>query len=139
MDLSGQVRKFQLTLAQFAMLELLYRRGALNQRKLAEELMVSDGEITHLVETLRKRNLATRRRRPKDRRFILISITSFGRWYMGYAEPSAVRIVARRLDPLSADEQEELIRLCAKIEAGEGERPDEKEIDLARDYVQEGR
>ena len=133
-DLSRQLGKFDLTAAQFGMMELLYRRGALTQRELAGELKVSDAEITHLVEALYRKDLAARKKRARDRRYILINLTSYGKWYMGHAEPSAVRIMARRLEALAAEEQEELIRLCGEIERERGEMTEEKEIDIERDY-----
>ncbi|MHA1169387.1 MAG: MarR family transcriptional regulator, partial [Candidatus Hodarchaeales archaeon] len=108
--------------------------GALTQRELAGELKVSDAEVTHLVEALYKKNFAARKRRARDRRYILINLTSFGKWFMGHAEPSAVRIMARKLEPLAAEEQEELIRLCSEIERERGEMEEEKEIDIERDY-----
>jgi len=118
-SLSRQVRKFKLSEAQFGMLELLYREGTMTQKEIAGELGVSYGEITHLVEKLREKKMAARRRRAIDRRFIVIGITSFGRWYMEYAEPSAVKIIADGMKLLAAEEQEELMRLCKKVEEGE--------------------
>ncbi len=117
-QLSKQVRKFKLSEAQFGMLELLYREGTMTQKELAEELRVSYGEITHLVKVLLEKDMAARRRRASDRRYIVISITSYGKFYMKYAEPSAVKIVADGMKALAVEEQEELMRLCGKVEEG---------------------
>ena len=117
-QLSMQVRKFELSEAQFGMLELLYREGTMTQKELAKELRVGYAEITHLVEALRAKRLAARRRKPSDRRYIVISITSNGKWYMKFAEPSAVKIVTEWFKKLQSEEQEELMRLCNKVEKG---------------------
>ena len=133
-DLARQLRKFDLTLAQFAMMQLLYRRGHMTQGELAEELGVSAAEITHLVETLRKKRFVARQKRTKDRRYIVIRITADGKFLMKFAEPSSVRITSHRLEPLTPDEQEELIRMCERIVAERTEIPEEKLIDMIRDY-----
>ena len=95
---------------------------------------VSAAEVTHLVETLRKKRFVARQRRTKDRRFIVIRITGEGKFLMKFAEPSSVRITSHRLEPLTPDEQEELIRMCERIVAERTEIPEEKLIDMIRDY-----
>jgi len=117
-QLSKHTRKFKLSEAQFGMLELLYREGTMMQKELARELRVGYSEITHLVEVLRAKKFAVRRRRPSDRRYIVISITSYGKWFMEFAEPVSVKIVTDWFKRLQKEEQEELMRLCNKVEKG---------------------
>jgi MarR family 2-MHQ and catechol resistance regulon transcriptional repressor len=114
-ELSRHARKFQLTEAQFEMMEVLFRKGSMIQGDLVEELQVSYGEVTHLVETLRKKDYVSRRRRPRDRRFVLIGLTSFGKWSMQMIEVLALKIMVDRFAKLTPEEQEEFIRMCGKM------------------------
>ena len=97
------------------MLEVLFRKGSMIQGELVAELQVSYGEVTHLVETLRKKDYVSRRRRPRDRRFVLIGLTSFGKWSMQMVEVLALKIMVDRFAKLTPEEQEEFIRMCGKM------------------------
>ena len=117
-QLSKQVRKSELSEAQFAMLELLYREGTMTQMELADELRVSHGDITYLVEKLWEKKLVARRRRVRDRRYIVIGISSYGKWFMEFVEPGAVWTIAEAVKGLSEAEQEVLIEMCERVEQG---------------------
>ncbi len=102
------MRKFKLSEAQFGMLELLYRRGPMSQKELVQELGVSYWEIRRLVKQLVEKTLVARRRRDKDRRFIIIAISGYGRFQMEFAEPGTVWAMGEGVKKLSPEEQEGL-------------------------------
>ena len=117
-QLSKHVIKFKMSEAQFRMLELLYREGTMTQKELAEELRVGYAEITHLVELLWEKKLVARRRRVRDRRYIVIGISSYGKWFMEFVEPGAVWTIAEAVKGLSEAEREMFIEMCERVEQG---------------------
>lgn len=93
--LSKHLRLFEVNEAQFAMLQLLYRNGAMLQK-----------------------DLAARRRRHKDRREVSVSISSYGKFIMDFVEPGAVWTMKEVVKELTPGELEELTQLCERLIEG---------------------
>lgn len=118
---SAHLSAYDLSSSQFAMLEALYHLGTLSQNELAKKLLKSTGNISSVLKLIEKRGLLTRERNPDDNRYMKVSITDAGRALIErIMEPHVAGIVAE-MNVLTADEQDELARLCRKLGLREGE------------------
>ncbi len=104
-----------LTLGQFGILETLLHVGPLHQCDLARKHLQSGGNVTMIVDNLEKAGLVRRERHPGDRRYVLVSLTPAGRERIAALFPAHVRQIREQMDVLSADELEQLGRLCRKL------------------------
>jgi MarR family transcriptional regulator, 2-MHQ and catechol-resistance regulon repressor len=116
---SGQLHRMLgdkgLTPSQFGVLEVLLHKGDLWQGELAEKLLRSCGSITSVVAGLEERKLVTRTRSKDDSRYVRVALTGAGRKLIRAVFPAHARELTKDLSILTADEQEELRRLCRKL------------------------
>lgn len=68
-----------MTLPRFDVLAALERRGEMTMGELSEALLVSNGNVTQLVQTLVRDGLVELRKLPRDRRTSLVKLTDLGR------------------------------------------------------------
>jgi MarR family transcriptional regulator, 2-MHQ and catechol-resistance regulon repressor len=104
-----------LTVAQFGVLEAVHHLGPVCQKILAQKLLRSGGNVTVVVDNLEKHGLVRRERQADDRRMVEIHLTPKGRKLIEQVFPRHVQEVVREFSVLSAEEQEELRRLCRKL------------------------
>src|SRR5262249_47991785 len=108
----------ELTISQFGALEALYHCGPMCQGDLAEKLIRSFGSVTSLLDGLEKREFVSRQRQGHDKRFIMISLTAKGKTLVERILPRHVKTVTERFAALTADQQEQLRRLCRQLGKG---------------------
>lgn len=106
--------------SQFGVLEALLHGGPLCQRDLARKILKSSGNITMVIDNLEKRKLVRRERDAQDRRFITIRLTDAGSELISSIFPRQVATIVSEMEVLTAEEQEELGRLCRKLGLKEG-------------------
>ena len=104
-----------LTPTQFGVLETLYHLGPLCQRQISAKLLLSTGNITHVIDILEQRGLVQRERDTNDRRYITVSLTPAGSTLIGQIFPQHASLVAREMEILTPDEQATLGSLCRKL------------------------
>lgn len=104
-----------LTISQLGILEALLHLGPLCQTDLGTKLLKSSGNITTVVDNLEKRGLVRRDRNRDDRRYVDVSLTDEGRELIEGYFPEHVREIHQVISPLTAEEQQELGRLCRKL------------------------
>lgn len=107
-----------LSVSQFAVLEALYHLGSLSQRQVGAKILKTAGNVTTVVDNLEKKGLVRRRREPPDRRIVLVDLTDSGQELMATFFPSRAEAIRRTMSVLTANEQEELQRLCKKLGVG---------------------
>jgi MarR family 2-MHQ and catechol resistance regulon transcriptional repressor len=110
-ELVGQ----RLTSSQFGALEALFHLGPLCQGELAEKLLRTGASTTSVVAGLERRALVVRQRTEEDKRFVRVALTSKGRKLVQEIFPAHAQTVARLFGVLTAEEQEQLRRLCRKL------------------------
>ena len=120
--LGRRVTSYGLTMSQFGALEALYHLGPLHQHELGEKILRSSGNITLVVDNLERQKLAERRRDTEDRRFVTVHLTPKGRKLIGDIFPSHVSAIEGEMGALTAQEQEDLGRLCRKLGLRQGTR-----------------
>lgn len=113
--LNRRLAESSLTPSQFGVLETLYHLGPLCQREIAEKLLASSGNVTHVVDNLEKQGWVIRERDEADRRMVIVSLTDAGREHISGMLPAHVAAIADMMDALEPDEQEALAALCKKL------------------------
>ncbi len=72
--------EFDVTLPRFDLMSALYReQGGLTMGELSKRLLVSNGNVTGIVERLKKEGLVKRWTLPTDRRVYSVGLTAKGR------------------------------------------------------------
>jgi DNA-binding MarR family transcriptional regulator len=109
---------FDVTLPRFDMLAQLDRTPkGMTLGELSQRMMVSNGNVTGLVDRLVEQGLIQRRPSPKDRRAQIVSLTADGRKFFRAMARANGDWIGDMLAELSADEIETLMRLLAKTKA----------------------
>jgi MarR family 2-MHQ and catechol resistance regulon transcriptional repressor len=113
--LEADVRALGFSPNQFGVLEALLHLGPLEPCHLGPKLLVSRPNVVLLVDQLEDRGLVRRTAIPEDRRRVRIELTAAGRRLIARAFPQHARRVADELSVLSAQEQDQLGRLCKRL------------------------
>ncbi len=132
--IEGGVRKrlrerFDVTLPRFDLMAQLDKSpDGLTLSDLSRRMMVSNGNLTALVERLVASGHLDRRTAENDRRAQVISLTNLGRAEFRAMAAEHEMWIAEMLGDLSRSEVTELLRLLAKAKASarqavQGERP----------------
>ena len=124
--IEGEIRRrlrdqFDFTLPRFDLLAQLDRApDGMTLGELSRRMMVTNGNITGLVDRLEEQGLVRRRSSPHDRRSQFVSMTAAGRRsFRGIARAHA-DWVAELFAGLSDSELEPLMRLLAKAKTSAG-------------------
>src|SRR5438034_435420 len=121
--IEGAVRRrlrenFDVTLPRFDLMSQLYRAPkAMPLGELSQRMMVSNGNVTGLVDRLVEQGLINRQPSPKDRRAQLVSLTAEGRRFFRAMARANADWIADMLVDLSSEEIDTLMRLLAKTKA----------------------
>jgi DNA-binding MarR family transcriptional regulator len=103
-----------LTLAQFAVLEMLYHKGDLKVGDIIEKTLSSIGNISVVVNNLAKQGLIEKAKCEMDKRVTYVKITEEGTKLMDRIFPKHVENVAKVTEKLSIEEKKILIELLKK-------------------------
>ena len=110
--------QFGVTLPQFDVMAALERRpDGMTMTELSRFLMVSNGNVTGLVDRLAEQKLIERRPSPIDRRAMLVNLTAEGRKAFRAMARTHEGWIAEIFGELSRGEIDELMRLLAKTKA----------------------
>jgi len=104
-----------MTPMQLAALMRLVDAGPVSQNRLGRETAMDPATIQGVIRRLEERGLIERRADPTDRRRTLLSASESGRRLAQSLIPSAEKVSARTLEPLSEPERRALIALLKKI------------------------
>ena len=121
--IEGEVRRrlrenFDVTLPRFDLMSQLYRAPkAMTLGELSQRMMVSNGNVTGLVDRLVEQGLITRRPAPNDRRAQLVSLTAEGRRFFRAMARANGDWIGEMFADLSGDDIATLLRLLAKTKA----------------------
>lgn len=108
-------QNFSVTLPQFDVLSELERAGdPLTMSQLSKELMVSNGNVTGVIDRLEKTGFVKRVRAEHDRRIQFIELTAKGRKEFNRMASRHERWVAELLSELSMTDMDQLQDLLLK-------------------------
>lgn len=109
------IRRYHLNTTEFAVLELLYHKGAQPIQQIGKKVLLSSGSITYVVDKLEQKQLLVRKPCPKDRRVIHAVITDEGKKLMDAIFPEHRKAIQEIFSGLSEKEKEWLISLLKKL------------------------
>lgn len=109
------VARHGLTIAEFAILEVLYHKGPLLLGEVQRLVLVSSGGVTYLVDRLEKKGLVERQECPEDRRARYAVLTADGEALIAGIFPRHAESIARAVSGLSEDEQRIAVALLRKL------------------------
>lgn len=110
------LRAWGLSTAQFDVLAQVGAHEGMTQQELAERLLVTQGNITQLLDKLERRGLL--RRCPEGRLKRLV-LTEAGRRLRDDVVPAQERFQAQQFAPLSLAERHQLLELLRKLQHAE--------------------
>ncbi len=108
-----RLRSWNLSLAQFDLLTALSVSEGTTQFDLAKQLLVTQGNITQLLEKLEQRGLLVRHQEGRTKCLVL---TEQGRQVLNVLVPTHVAWNAEQFAGLSAVEQKQLLGLLQKLD-----------------------
>jgi MarR family 2-MHQ and catechol resistance regulon transcriptional repressor len=101
--------------SEFAVLEMLYHKGAMPLGEIASRVLLTTGSVTHVVDQLEKKGLVVRIPCEKDRRVLYADLTEEGRARIAAIFPDHAERIRQAMSGLSAAEQEQVIALLKKL------------------------
>ena len=113
---AARLRAHDLSVAQFDVLAQIGAHEAherLTQQELARRLLVTEGNITQLLDRLEERGLISRCREGRIKRLVL---TADGRRLRDLTVPDQERFQADQFAALTEDERRTLLRLLGKLQ-----------------------
>jgi DNA-binding MarR family transcriptional regulator len=121
--IEGEVRRrlrtgFDITMPRFDLLAQLERSPqGMTLGELSRRMMVSNGNVTGLVDRLVEQRLIARRRCPTDRRAQIVTLTAQGRRFFRTMARANASWVGELLAGLTSDDIDRLMQLLAKTKA----------------------
>jgi DNA-binding MarR family transcriptional regulator len=121
--IEGEVRRrlretFDVTFPRFDLMAQLDRAPhGMTLGELSERMMVSNGNVTGLVERLTAQGLIDRKPSPKDRRVQIVRLTAEGRRFFRAMARANADWIAEVFADLTPAEMDALMRLLAKTKA----------------------
>jgi DNA-binding MarR family transcriptional regulator len=103
-------RKLDVPLAQLKSLLIIAAKGETNFSTLAQDLGVTPGDVTGIVERLVEQELVARKPNPEDRRIIWLQATDKGRDLLANLMESQTRHMVHILEYMSLEDLESLLR-----------------------------
>lgn len=124
---NSELAAADLTVSQFAVLEVLYHAGPLCLTEIARKILTTAGNLTLVVNNLEKRGLVQRKQSANDRRYFSLHLTSKGTALIEEIFPKQAAEITRVLGALSPQEQAQFARLSKKLGYAAAQRSREKE------------
>ena len=104
-----------LSLTEFAVLEVLYHKGALRLGQIRDRILVTGASTTYVVKKLEERGLLRRRACAEDSRVVLGELTAKGRTLIDEVFPAHVERLQDAMAGLSVSEKREASRLLRAL------------------------
>ncbi|WP_214798086.1 MULTISPECIES: MarR family transcriptional regulator [unclassified Exiguobacterium] len=109
------LRRHQLNSTEFGVLSVLYKRGDTPLQQIGDQILITSGSVTYVIDKLEKRGLIERIACPSDRRVTYASLTDDGQTLMDVVYPQHIEIFKDIYGPLSDEETEQLISLLKRV------------------------
>lgn len=109
------IRRHFINPTEFAVLELLYHKGAHPLQQIGEKILLASGSITYVVGQLEKKGLLNRRICPEDRRITFAEISDQGRQLLDDIFPEHEAAIRKAVQGLNDQEKETALQLLKKL------------------------
>ncbi len=107
--------KYNMTIAQFGVLEALYHLGPLTIGDIIEKTLSTSGNMTVIIRNLEKQKLVTKLKNPQDQRGFIISLTPCGTDLIKCVFIKHLSWLNEHFSPLEHEDIELLITLLKKL------------------------
>jgi MarR family 2-MHQ and catechol resistance regulon transcriptional repressor len=107
------LEQWDLSLTEFAVLEVLYHKGPLPLSEIASRILVTGASTTYTIKRLEERGLVRRRPCREDQRFVFGELTDAGRALIAEVFPAhaeEIRVAMRGLSRAEKRDAAELLR-----------------------------
>ena len=105
----------RLSLTEFAVLEVLYHKGALRLGEIRDRILLTGASTTYVVKKLEERGLMRRRACAEDSRVVFGDLTARGRALIDHVFPGHVDLLQQAAGGLSLSQKREAIRLLRML------------------------
>lgn len=112
------IKRHELSVENFMILEFLYNKGPHTIQKISEQLSIPSGSITYVVDRLEKKGCVKREKSPTDRRSSNAVLTKDGQNLFKEIFPEHVKVLSDILSPLDNEEKVQLTELLKKLGLG---------------------
>lgn len=109
------IKKNNLTVSQFAVLEMLYHKGDLKIGEIIIKSLSTIGNISLVIDNLVKLSLVEKKKCEEDKRITYVSITEAGRKVIKKVFPDYLEDLEKIMEPLEEVEKKNLIDLLKKL------------------------
>jgi len=109
------ISTFNLNPTEFAVLELLYHKGAQPLQQIGGKILLASGSITYVVDKLEKKGLLERRACPNDRRVTHAQITDKGQQLIEEIFPPHQEKINEIVSVLTDEEKKLVTELLKKV------------------------
>ena len=113
--IEGDIRERGFSLTEWGVLEHLYHKGPQPMAKLGDQILVTGGSVTYVVDKLEKRGLVRRDPCQHDRRIIYAVLTESGTHVMQDEFPKHAAKITSIMSVLNQEEQESVRELLKRL------------------------
>lgn len=114
-EVSLLCNQYDLTLTQFAILEVLYTKGELLVGEIQKSILSTAGNVPFVINNLVKKDLVTKMSLETDKRCSKISLTTAGKDKILEILPVHDKLLAEKFGVITDKEKEELLSLILKF------------------------
>lgn len=108
-------RAHGLTMAQFAVLEVLQHKGSMKISEITKKILSTSGNMTVVIQNMERDALIECRQHPKDSRARLVSITGKGTATLQALFPRYLETLRNIFSPLSREEKQVVTHALKKL------------------------
>lgn len=112
------LRPFNLSLSQYAILQLLDEEDGWRLTDISERLLFDKSTVTRIIDRLEESRLVQRIADPADRRVQRVVLTAQGLVHRDRSYTAHAESIVRRMSVLDEEEQQQLRELLDKLRAG---------------------
>ena len=111
------VQRYGLNVTEFAVMELLYNKGAQPIQRIGNRVLIASSSITYVVDKLEEKGCIVRQRNEKDKRVTNASLTDKGRSMMDEIFPDHASTLESTFSVLTDEEITVLQTTLKKLSA----------------------
>lgn len=109
------IKKHQLNLTEFAVLELLYHKGDQPIQKIGQKVLLASSSITYVIDKLEQKKWLVRKTNAEDRRVTFASLTPEGKALMDSIFPEHSQAISQIMGGLTSEEKMIMIQQLKKL------------------------
>jgi len=110
-----RLRKHDLSISEFGVLEFLFHKGRQPVQIIAEKILVTSGTITYVIDKLVKKDLVVREKCSEDKRRFYVDLTESGRILISELFPYHKKHLEELFKGLDGESKKELIDFLFRL------------------------